>query len=101
MWSLGRFGVPGDGSWLPDHLIENREVLRERPPDILFTNYKMLDLLLKRPIDFPLWRPNAARACRAIWWWTSCTLSMAPKEPTGSQSNRDGGPRWRILTSTV
>ena len=34
-----------------DHLIENREVLRERPPDILLTNYKMLDLLLTQPVD--------------------------------------------------
>ena len=49
-----------------DHLIENREVLRERPPDILLTNYKMLDLLLTRPIDFPLWRHNAAGVLRYL-----------------------------------
>ena len=49
-----------------DHLVENREVLRERPPDILLTNYKMLDLLLTRPVDFPLWRHNAAGVLRFL-----------------------------------
>ena len=49
-----------------DHLIENREVLRERPPDILLTNYRMLDLLLTRPVDFPLWRHNAAGVLRYL-----------------------------------
>ena len=49
-----------------DHLIENREVLRERPPDILLTNYKMLDLLLTRPVDFPLWRHNAGGVLRFL-----------------------------------
>jgi len=48
-----------------DHIIENREVLRERPPDILLTNYKMLDLLT-RPVDFPLWRHNAAGVLRYL-----------------------------------
>ena len=50
----------------PDHLIENRDVLRQQPPDILLTNYKMLDLLLTRPIDFPLWRHNAASTLRFL-----------------------------------
>ena len=49
-----------------DHVIENREVLRERPPDLLLTNYKMLDLLLTRPLDFPLWRHNAASVLRYL-----------------------------------
>ena len=49
-----------------DHLIENREVLREHPPDILLTNYKMLDLLLTRPVDFPLWRHNAGGVLRFL-----------------------------------
>ena len=48
-----------------DHLIENRDVLREHPSDILLTNYKMLDLLLTRPVDFPLWRHNAG-GCAAL-----------------------------------
>ena len=48
------------------HLIENRDVLREHPPDILLTNYKMLDLLLTRPVDFPLWRHNASGVLRYL-----------------------------------
>ena len=50
----------------PDHLVESRDVLRQLPPDILLTNYKMLDLLLTRPIDFPLWRHNAAGTLRFL-----------------------------------
>ena len=45
----------------PDHVITDRGTLRERPPDILLTNYKMLDFLLIRPIDHRLWRD-----------WSSC-----------------------------
>ena len=47
-------------------MVENRDVLRERPPDILLTNYKMLDLLLTRPVDFPLWRHNASGVLRYL-----------------------------------
>ena len=41
-----------------DHVVTDRDTLRERPPDILLTNYKMLDYLLVRPFDFRLWRHN-------------------------------------------
>ena len=41
-----------------DHGISNQSVLRESPPDILLTNYKMLDFLLMRPKDQPLWNKN-------------------------------------------
>lgn len=34
-----------------DDVITDRQTLQEHPPDILLTNYKMLDLLLLRPID--------------------------------------------------
>ncbi len=37
------------------HLIDQRDVLRDSPPDILLTNYKMLDFLLLRPEDRKLW----------------------------------------------
>ena len=40
------------------HIISDREVIRQNPPDILLTNYKMLDYLLIRPEDQPLWRDN-------------------------------------------
>ncbi|OPC84542.1 hypothetical protein B4N89_29710 [Embleya scabrispora] len=34
----------------------DRAEIRRNPPDILITNYKMLDLLLQRQQDAPLWR---------------------------------------------
>ncbi|MEV5641266.1 DEAD/DEAH box helicase [Streptomyces flaveolus] len=41
----------------PDsRLITDREAIRANPPDLLLTNYKMLDLLLQRVPDVPLWR---------------------------------------------
>ena len=45
-------------SQLPDgshSLITDRNSLRSNPPDILLTNYKMLDFLLIRAADAPLW----------------------------------------------
>ena len=47
-------GVKG-GSY---HGISNHAVQQENPPDILLTNYKMLDFLLMRPQDQELWRFN-------------------------------------------
>lgn len=40
------------------HLVDDREILRKSPPDILLTNYRMLDFLLMRPEDAPLWVQN-------------------------------------------
>ena len=42
----------------PDSLITRRETMRQNPPDILLTNYKMLDYLLLRGDDLPLWSKN-------------------------------------------
>lgn len=42
-----------------DTLLRQRRELRDNPPDILLTNYKMLDFLLLRPEDAPLWATNA------------------------------------------
>ena len=39
-------------------IISDRAVMVQRPPDILLTNYKMLDYLLSRPRDQRLWRSN-------------------------------------------
>lgn len=36
-------------------MITDRDVMRSNPPDILLTNYKMLDFLLIRAADTPLW----------------------------------------------
>lgn len=44
---------------LPSKLITDKNTMRKNPPDILLTNYKMLDYLLIRPGDFPLWQQNA------------------------------------------
>ncbi len=41
-----------------DHLVDKRDQLRKSPPDILLTNYKMLDFLLLRPEDQRLWAFN-------------------------------------------
>ncbi|PFG29926.1 DEAD/DEAH box helicase [Paramicrobacterium agarici] len=40
-------------------LITKRSSIRSDPPDILLTNYKMLDQLLLRPEDHPLWEKSA------------------------------------------
>ena len=34
-----------------EHVVTDRDTLRNRPPDILLTNYKMLDYLMIRPGD--------------------------------------------------
>ncbi len=49
-----------------DHVITDRDTLRYRPPDILLTNYKMLDYLLIRPFDFRLWRHNEPDTLRYL-----------------------------------
>lgn len=50
----------------PDHLIDQRNVLRDEPPDILLTNYKMLDFLLLRPEDRNLWAANRPDTLRYV-----------------------------------
>lgn len=42
----------------PNNVITDHDTLRKNPPDILLTNYKMLDFLLIRPKDQPLWKHN-------------------------------------------
>lgn len=42
-----------------DGLISDRSVLRDTPPDILLTNYKMLDQLLLREQDREMWEKSA------------------------------------------
>lgn len=50
----------------PGHLIESRHAMRERPPDILLTNYRMLDLLLLREEDRRLWANNGPGTLRYL-----------------------------------
>ena len=49
-----------------EKLISNKETLRLSPPDILLTNYKMLDYLLTRPDDRPLWMHNTNNTLRFL-----------------------------------
>lgn len=41
--------------------ITNRAVMQQSPPDILLTNYKMLDYLLMRPKDQAIWQENIGK----------------------------------------
>jgi len=50
----------------PGHVITDKDVLRDNPPDILLTNYKMLDFLMIRPRDQPLWRFNGPQTLRYL-----------------------------------
>lgn len=49
-----------------DHLVDKREVLRADPPDVLLTNYKMLDFLLLRREDRDLWAVNQPDTLRYV-----------------------------------
>lgn len=46
--------------------ITDRKVLRQNPPDILLTNYKMLDYLLLRDEDRSLWQATTADTLRYL-----------------------------------
>lgn len=48
------------------HGISNHEAQQDDPPDILLTNYKMLDYLLLRPQDQRLWRFNKPGVLRYL-----------------------------------
>jgi DEAD/DEAH box helicase domain-containing protein len=63
----GNSGEPGTGMVMgPETVITDRATLRQNPPDILLTNYKMLDYLLVRPKDRQLWRENQPETLRYI-----------------------------------
>ena len=47
-------------------VIACKETLRAEPPDILLTNYKMLDFLLMRPRDQALWKHNDSGELRFL-----------------------------------
>ncbi|HRL78486.1 MAG TPA: DEAD/DEAH box helicase [Candidatus Accumulibacter phosphatis] len=64
----GRSGRDGQGlmAMTATSVITDRETLRKDPPDILLTNYKMLDYLLIRPKDRLLWAKNSAETLRYV-----------------------------------
>lgn len=50
----------------PDHIVTDRKTLRLKPPDILLTNYKMLDYSLVRPRDRSLWKDSVGGSLRFL-----------------------------------
>lgn len=50
----------------PGSIISDKETLKLSPPDILLTNYKMLDYLLIRPGDAALWGQNAPETLKFL-----------------------------------
>ena len=64
----GRTGKDGRGQtmMIPTSVITDRPTMRNDPPDILLTNYKMLDYLLIRPKDRQLWSKNAPETLRYV-----------------------------------
>lgn len=64
----GRSGKDGRGLMVmtATSVITDRDTLRKDPPDILLTNYKMLDYLLIRPKDRLLWAKNTAETLRYV-----------------------------------
>ncbi|MEI6232646.1 MAG: DEAD/DEAH box helicase [Planctomycetota bacterium] len=54
----GASATSGTTTMGQDHGISNHAAQMDNPPDILLTNYKMLDFLLMRPQDQALWRFN-------------------------------------------
>lgn len=54
-----------DAAVLPNELL-GREEMQERPPHILLTNYAMLEYLLLRPADSPLFEPSGDHGWRFI-----------------------------------
>lgn len=63
----GVAGKPGEGMVMtPNGVITDRDTLRKHPPDILLTNYKMLDYLMLRPKDRKLWAHNTPTTLRYV-----------------------------------
>ena len=56
----------GQPTMTPTSVITDRDTLRNHPPDILLTNYKMLDYLLIRPKDRKMWSKNGPETLRYV-----------------------------------
>ena len=61
-----------------DSLITRRETLRQNPPDILLTNYKMLDYLLLRGDDLRSGERTIQKHC-GFWLLMKCIRLMVPR----------------------
>ena len=65
---IGDDGTTGSHKELgSEHLITDKDALRANPPDILLTNYKMLDRLLTNESRQRLWDDNTAPADAEGW----------------------------------
>jgi DEAD/DEAH box helicase domain-containing protein len=62
----GASAASGTMAMGPDFGVSNHAAQQEQPPDILLTNYKMLDFLLMRPQDQNLWRFNEPGVLRYL-----------------------------------
>ena len=63
----GQVGKSGEGAVMtPTRVITDRDTLRKHPPDILLTNYKMLDFLMLRTKDRQLWERNTPTTLRYL-----------------------------------
>jgi DEAD/DEAH box helicase domain-containing protein len=64
---VGGVTEPGQGMVMtPTGVITDRDTMRKHPPDILLTNYKMLDYLMLRPGDRQLWERNGPQTLRYV-----------------------------------
>ena len=64
---VGGMTEPGTGLVMtPTGVITDRDAMRKQPPDILLTNYKMLDYLVLRPSDRQLWAKNTPTTLRHL-----------------------------------
>ena len=63
---IGGEGRSLQGVMTRDSIITNRYTMQDKPPDILVTNYKMLDYMLIRPKDARIWRRNGPDVLRFI-----------------------------------
>ena len=64
---VGGATAPGQGMVMtPTGVITDRDTMRKHPPDILLTNYKMLDYLMLRPGDRQLWERNGPQTLRYV-----------------------------------
>ncbi|MED5374279.1 MAG: DEAD/DEAH box helicase [Myxococcota bacterium] len=59
-------GKGGTRKMGPEQVIEDKDVLRKHPPQILLTNYKMLDFMLLRPDERKLWSHNGPQTLRYL-----------------------------------
>ncbi|MFZ2654187.1 MAG: DEAD/DEAH box helicase, partial [Victivallales bacterium] len=63
---IGETSAENSPMMTKDNVITDRDAMRASPPDILLTNYKMLDYLLIRPIDRDIWQRNEPETLKYV-----------------------------------